>query len=206
MNKDERIFKIAFKLFRKKKFKKSLCLIDELIKNEKEFGKVSFNALFLKGDLCHELYDFSGAVKIYSKILSYKKNNDNAFANRALAYWELKEYRKALNDYLKAVKFNDCNGTAHYGAGEMSLKLNMPKKAIPRLKRAIELRPEYSYSYTALGEAYYQLSKWGTAYGYFIKAVKLNKNDEMAKGRISEIDEYFETIEKNMKETDKKGK
>lgn len=204
MQENEKLFDLAFKLFKKKEFSESLCLVEKLLDNNKECDEHFFNILFLKGDLCHELLNYSEAVKVYSEILKYKKGNDNAFANRALAYWELKEYRKALKDYLRAVKLNNSNPAACYGAGEMYLSLNKHKKAIFMLERSIRLRPEYGYAYAALGEAYYQLSEWGTAYGYFLKAKELNEENVFAKRRIDKIDNYFKAYEKRMGKVVKK--
>lgn len=204
MEEDKKIFDKAFRLYKEKKFKESLSLVNQLIDSNRINNELFFNELFLKGDLCHELCDYSEAVKVYTEILKYKKKDDDAFANRALAYWELNEYRKALKDYLHAVKINNNNALAYYGAGEMYLMLNKQKKAIFMLGRAIELRPGYEYSYVALGEVYYQLSKWGTAYEFFVKARELNADNELVIKRIEKIDNYFKEYEAKMEKT--KGK
>src|SRR5580698_4478301 len=102
---------------------------------------------------------FTEAIAIYNGVLS-KAKDSTAFANRGLCHWELKRYKRALNDYLAAVNLAPRDVIAHRSAGEILNKLGRYVEAAKHLKKAIKLDPTSSRSFCDLGIAYYGLRLW----------------------------------------------
>lgn len=185
-------FKKAIKAYNSGRHKDGLNIVLGIEKYKKLIPhEFLLRVYFLKGDICHELKKYSEAVKAYSVILSFKKS-DIAYANKALALWELKRYKDALMNYIRAIKVNGKNAIALRGAGEMHLKLNKPKNAINNFKKAIKLNPKYSDAISSLGLAFYNKNDFPSAYKQFSKALKLNKQDVLARRGIELISKHFD--------------
>lgn len=185
-------FKKSVKDYSSGRHKDGLKIIIRIEKNRNLIPReLLLKVYFLKGDICHELKRYSEAVEAYSAILSFEKS-DVAYANKALALWELKRYKDALANYLKAIKVNGKNAIALRGAGEMLLKLNKTKNAIKYFKKAIKLNHKYSDAISSLGLALYNENDFPSAFKQFSKALKLNKKDFLARRGIKLISKHFE--------------
>ena len=135
---------------------------------------------YLIGDALLDLKKYEEAILEYGRILSMNPS-DIAYANRALARWELGDYRGALKDYNQAIRLERSNQIAHRGAGEMYLKLDQPKRAAIRFRSALRLKPDYSAALTGLGISLFQIGKWAQAYRCFKDALRLDPRDSLAK-------------------------
>lgn len=146
---------------------------------------------YLRGDALHDAGDFFGAVAVYGEILKLEPS-DVAYGNRGLAYWEMGDFQKALDDYLEAVRWNPLNAIALRGAGEMLIKLDRPAEAACHLEAAVKLDPKYGPAYRALGVAYDNSEEWLKSYQALKHAVEINPEDKAAAAGIARIERLFD--------------
>jgi tetratricopeptide (TPR) repeat protein len=146
-------------LRRSKACDQALILMEKMKENRCRFQPAEWiKLLYLNGDLCHDLDRYSEAVKCYSEILEFGES-DMAFNNRALAYWELGHYDKALSDYKRSTQLNPGNVTSYRGAGEMLLRLGRPADAILQFEIALRIDGDYEGASDGLLRAQTELSK-----------------------------------------------
>lgn len=173
----------------------SLAAIEALEHSPGKLSKKAFRKLrFLKADVFHDLERYREAIGCFDVILA-EEVSDIAYANKALALWELREFRPALENYLKAIRLNPANAIAQCGAAEMHIKLDAPKSALPFLNKAVTLDTAYQDAYRCLGIAHFQLGSWAEAYRYLRKALELDPTDGLAKRGLVLIEKHFDEEE-----------
>jgi protein O-mannosyl-transferase len=105
--------------------------------------------IVLTRDLCGV---WKNSVTLWSNVVKYYPETDVAYNNRGIEYFAVKEYDKALDDFLTATRLNPryaaaltniCNVYAFKGYGE---------KALPYCIQAIKINPRESNTYTLLGD------------------------------------------------------
>jgi tetratricopeptide (TPR) repeat protein len=71
---------------------------------------------------------------------------------------------------------NDLPGAyrIYYNLGTEYIKIDRPDKAIPELKLAAELTPNFAEAFGNLGSAYFKLAKWDDAVASFSQAIAVN--------------------------------
>ena len=190
---DERsVFRAASYLHEHENSDESIRFIDALkLKELVVSPKAEMGLRYLRGDALLNMEKYSDAIAVYGEILEHEPS-DVAYANRALAHWELGEFKKALDDYLEALKLNALNTVALRGAGEMLNELGHPLDATRYLIAAVQLDPKYSAAYTALGVAYYNSAEWLKSYQALKKAAELDPEDKIAAMGIAKLEHHFE--------------
>jgi tetratricopeptide (TPR) repeat protein len=180
----------AATLLEKGRFRKARQLIQRLVERE---DRISSNTVVLLKHIHAEcLLDqrlFAEAISIYDSILSTVKDA-TAYANRGLGYWELQQYKRALSDYLAALRLDPKDAVAHRSAGELLNKLGKHAQAVKHLQKAIQLNPHCSRSFCALGISYYALRKWIKAYRVLKKAVELDPTNKIAQLGLRKMDNF----------------
>jgi tetratricopeptide (TPR) repeat protein len=147
--------------------------------------------LYLEAEALYELKKYRDAVKYYDKSLEVQAN-DAVCTSKGFALWELRQYRRALKSFKRAVRLNSKNEIALRGIGEAYFRTGSPKLALPFLKRALKLKPDYQRVYTCLGIVYFQLKDWTRSYRMLLKAYKMDPNDWQAKRGIDKIEKIFD--------------
>jgi tetratricopeptide (TPR) repeat protein len=90
-----------------------------------------------------------------------------AFNNRGLAYADLKQFKKAIQDYNQAIELNPKDFNAFNGRGTVYIKLKQFEKAIQDYNQAIELDPKYTHAFNNRGTAYIpRLLKVRASFGF----------------------------------------
>src|SRR5665213_2286833 len=124
-NSEEPIFIRTAEILRKKgRFSEAIQIIQRLAEMENRLSSKT-NTL-LKHSHAECLLDqrlFVEAIAIYDSIL-IKVKDPIAYANRGLAYWELRQYKHALKDYRASLRLAPTDAIAQRSAGELLNKLN----------------------------------------------------------------------------------
>ncbi|MGD2250706.1 MAG: tetratricopeptide repeat protein, partial [Candidatus Methanofastidiosia archaeon] len=108
------------------------------------------------------------------KAIELNPENFAAFNNRGLAYSDLNQYEKAIQDYNKAIELNPENFAAFYNRGLAYSDLNQYEKAIQDYNKAIELDPEYAAAFNNRGNRYSDLNQYEKAIQDYNKAIELD--------------------------------
>ncbi len=183
----ELILKTGNLLRKNGEFEKVLWLIELLEGQKSKLDRADWiKSLFFKGDILLDRKRYKDAVACYTTLLELEEN-DIAYNNRALAHWELKQYKRALGDYKAAIQLNSKNATAQRGAGEMCLLLDFEEEALNYFKVAIQLNPKYAEAYTGAGIALFHMNLFDQSYGQFLAALKLNPSDQLAQEGLNRI-------------------
>jgi protein O-mannosyl-transferase len=99
-----------------------------------------------------------------------------AYNNRGVSFASLKEYRKALDDYNKAIEINPKNAEAYNNKGVSLSNLKEFKEALSNYNKAIQFRPNYQDAYYNRANAYISLENPENAIKDYDRALTLNPN------------------------------
>jgi tetratricopeptide (TPR) repeat protein len=67
--------------------------------------------------------NFSGAVNVYGKLLIKEPTNTNALFNRAIAYGELKNHEKAIEDLTQCITLGRTDADVYFARGVQYINL-----------------------------------------------------------------------------------
>ena len=90
------------------------------------------------------------------------------------AYFDNKEYEKAVADYNRALELNPKYVYAYNGRGNVYQTLGEYKKAVSDYDRALELDPEYVNAYNGRGNVYKALREYEKAVSDYDRALELD--------------------------------
>lgn len=85
--------------------------------------------------------DYQDAIQCYSKSLEYYPNDPATYSNRALAYLNLKEFARVIDDSNAAIKLKDDYLKAYHRRGKAYLSLNKIELAIRDFQYILEKEP-----------------------------------------------------------------
>ena len=112
-----------------------------------------------------------------------------------------KIYRKALQEFDKAIELDPNNYRAYFWRGRVNIKVRRLKEAAVDFQIAIKLKPDYAEAYDNLGWLHMQLEEYDQSINYLSKSLELKPNDGWAyytRGRC-----YFQKgdLQKALKDT-----
>jgi tetratricopeptide (TPR) repeat protein len=134
----------------------------------------------------------AGKEAVRAAELAAKKSPDLAVVNLALGYAysiEERDRPKALSAFVRASTIAPEDPESYYGVGYSYRLMKQYQQAIPQLKKAIELRPDYydahrelAYCYHAEGDTDHAIGEYNTATGY---QGETNNSGEMAGNNLA---------------------
>jgi len=139
-----------------------------------------------------EFKDNKGLLSGYTGLMS------KAYATRGVTYYELKEYKLAIDDYTQAIKIDSQNAEYYAFRGGIYSVLEEYKQGIDDLTQAIQLDPKEAIYYDFRGLAYLQLKDYKQAIADYTQAIQLDpKNATYYGGRgfaYSQLKDYKQAI------------
>lgn len=118
----------------------------------------------------------AGKEAVRAAELAAKKSPNLAAVNLALGYAysvEERDRSKAVSAFVRASTIAPEDPESYYGAGYCYRLMKQYSQAIPQLKKALELRPDYyeahrelAYCYHASGDTDHAIGEYNTATGY----------------------------------------
>ena len=131
-----------------------------------------------------EEQNYEEAIKCYTKIIEIDPNFKEAYNNRGLAYYNLKDYDKAIDDYAKAIEIDVDNNfkEVYKNRGLLYNLLGEYKKAINDYNKAIKLDVDNNFkeAYNNRGLAYYNLKDYDKAIDDYTKAIEIDDKYKIA--------------------------
>ena len=98
----------------------------------------------------------------------------DAYFSRGLAYTELGQYKRAIEDYNDAIRLNPGDALAHDSRGFAYAGLGQYERAIEDYNGAIRINPRYARAHARRGLAWLYLRRDAEAESDFKKAFELD--------------------------------
>jgi tetratricopeptide (TPR) repeat protein len=120
--------------------------------------------------------DDKKAIELLSRIIKLKPNHGEAYIFRSVAYRNIKNYPKAIEDLNKVIEIDSIEHKklAYNLRGEVLLEFKRYPEAMKSFDEAIKLYPDESSVFHWRGEAYLKIGKYHKAIEDFNKAIELN--------------------------------
>ncbi|MCD4793285.1 MAG: tetratricopeptide repeat protein [Bacteroidales bacterium] len=119
--------------------------------------------------------------------------------NNGIKFFELKEYKKAIENFKKTIEINPNDSVTFYNIGVAYDKLKEYKKAVNNYKKAIEINPNDDNIFYNIGGVYDELKEYKKAIECYKNAIKINPKHNLAYNNIGsiygELKEYKKAIE-----------
>lgn len=123
---------------------------------------------------------FQAAIEDCTAALSFKCWNEtrySAYGIRGLSYLEMKDYKKAIENFEKTIELDSKNWQGYYWLGDTYLDLSNYDEAIKHYDSALKINPKLADAYFNRGAAHAKLKNYRLAMIDWDHAAKLdNKN------------------------------
>ena len=162
-----------------KDYKQAISDLTETIRRDPK------NAPYTVGGLRYsEFKDIKGFLSGYTGFMSI------AYRTRGGIYYELKEYKLAIDDYTQAIKIDSQNANYYAVRGGCYLQLKEYKQAIDDYTQAIKIDPKDARYYVIRGNTYFLLKDYKQAINDYTQAIKIDPKNAGYYGARS--DAYFQ--------------
>ncbi len=125
-------------------------------------------------------------IASFSLVLSKNPNSAEAHNGLGYAYYQRKDYSKALAEYLKAVKLNPNYSSAYFNLGVLYFNVGRFSDAKVHYLKAVELDPGHANYHFGLGLAYYKLEEHRRAHKEWKQTIKLDPDHLEARRALEE--------------------
>lgn len=126
------------------------------------FSGKSQSAFFDKGLDAFEKENYKQAIALYTEQLK-NKAGANVHFNRALAYYALQNYTKAIEDFTIVIAKDPLDHEAWYNRGLAHFYNGNLAQATEDSQHALKLNPKYDNALTTLGMCAYKTEKYAEA-------------------------------------------
>ena len=161
------------------------------IKNENNFGNAQKE--FIEGCLAQNEGDQEKAIGHYEKAIEINPYYHEAYNNKGLAHYGLKEYDKAIESYKKVIEIKPDDYGAHYNMGVVYYSLEEYDEAMECYDKSIELKSDYYGAYNNIGAVYSKLEKNKEAIKWYDKAI--DRKDDYHEAYNNKGSAYYELKE-----------
>jgi len=178
-------------LRREKRFDNAIALIQRLMTNRTDISEGTMAKLMhLQAECYYDSGDNGRAIAVYDRIL-LNGEDINAFANRGLAYWAIKDTERAIESYQRAAALDPVDPVVLRNLGELHNMREEYNVALEYLQRAALIKPDDAATLCALGVSCHNLEDWGNAYTALERAVELDPTNKVAQLGKSKIERHF---------------
>lgn len=186
-NPSDAIYSYALELHKQNKLNDSIALYNEVLKINNSNPEVYVNLAIAQG----QMKNYDGALSTLKTANAKFPNNEqvtDALKNisneatgekldTAAAYYNNKDYQKAINEYLK---IQPATADTMLGVASCYQNLGDNTKAIEYYKQALNLKPTDSDIAYYIAALYADSEDWNNAKAYVQKSLTLNKNNQQA--------------------------
>lgn len=186
-NPSDAIYSYALELHKQNKLNDSIALYNEVLKINNSNPEVYVNLAIAQG----QMKNYDGALSTLKTANAKFPNNEQVtdalknISNEAIgekletaaAYYNNKDYQKAINEYLK---IQPATADTMLGVASCYQNLGDTTKAIEYYKQALNLKPTDSDIAYYIAALYADSEDWNNAKAYVQKSLTLNKNNQQA--------------------------
>lgn len=139
-------------------------------------GTATEKLQFVAGVLASNKH-YKQSIVAYTELINTTPLQSNHFLNRGFCYYQLKEYKKAEQDYLKSLKLPNPELDQLYdNLSLLYFDLNSLTKSIEYSSKRIELNPKNHIAYLDRGLSYRKLKKYKESEQDFKESLKIKPN------------------------------
>jgi tetratricopeptide (TPR) repeat protein len=113
------------------------------------------------------------AIVYLNNAVKLKPDYVEAYNNRGLAYFNLGQYQRAIEDYNKALSLKPDFAKAYYNRGSAYRHLGKHQRAIEDYDNALRLKPDFADAYYNRGAAYDDFGQYQRAIEDYNEALRL---------------------------------
>jgi serine/threonine protein kinase/Flp pilus assembly protein TadD len=125
------------------------------------------------------------AVAGYTKALEVKPDFIRAWTCRGVAYFKLRQWVQARDDFAKVIELNPKSAWAHNELAWLlatcpEVKLREPQRAIAHAENAVALEPTNGNYWNTLGAARYRAEDWRGGVAALVKSLDLRQGSDLS--------------------------
>jgi tetratricopeptide (TPR) repeat protein len=124
--------------------------------------------------------DYQGAIAAYEEALQINPSHPDAYFQRAVAYYDLKNYRAAFEDLNQVVRLTPNSSVAYMNRGLTQDLLQRNQEAIKDYSKAISLNPNYAAAYLNRGAIKNELQDYQGGLSDLNQAINLKPDYALA--------------------------
>lgn len=117
------------------------------------------------------------AVVSFTKAIQILPKYSDAWGQRGLAHYRLKNYEAAIYDYQQSTKYNPSNATTWSNLGSLYFQIQRFQDAKYAYEQAIRYNPNFVDALANYASTLGTLGDFNSAISYFKKAIALNPNE-----------------------------
>lgn len=158
-----------------KKFYESRSDAEELLKED--FPENESVAQIIKAGALLRSERFDEAIKIYTRILSSKKEYCVAYNNRGTAWEKLGNYKKAIKDYTNAIEISPHYALAMFNRATAHYDLKNYEEALRDYSDSIKFNPRFADALYNRGNVLLSLNEYSLAIESYKSALEICPNN-----------------------------
>ncbi|NMG09003.1 serine protease [Brasilonema sp. UFV-L1] len=140
----------------------------------------SAESLISSGGAKAQKGDYQGAIVAYEAALRMNPNYPDAYFQRAVAHYELKNYQAAFEDLNQVVRLTPNSPVAYMNRGLTQDLLQRNQEALKDYSKAISLNPDYAAAYLNRGALKNELQDYQGGLSDLNKAINLKSDYALA--------------------------
>ena len=157
---------------------------NEVLTKKKTEREYIFEGRHKEGFNEHSNANHPSSITYLSDAISLNPENELAYLNRGDAYYNLKQYEKAIEDYNKTIELDPENVIAYGRRGDAYGRLKQYESAIMNYANAIDLDPEYAPAYNNRANILFTTRQYEKAIEDYSKTIELDpENDTVYSNR-----------------------
>lgn len=139
------------------------------------------------GDVYGRRGDLNNAVLEFKKAITIKPDYADAYHNLGNTYRVMGKIEDAIMNYQSALKFNPRLWQSYQNLAVIYFDQKQYKLALENMQKTIAINPQDDNLQAELGIIYIQLGKKDVAKGIFIKVLSRDRNNQIAKAGLEEL-------------------
>ena len=174
---------INYGVLKNNDFFKKMIKCDNNCKKCNYCDKLMKEAAIIKPDFLSENdkeRELKKAIKMFKGILRISRINIPVYLKLSAAYFNLKQYEKAIEIVNKVIKLNPKEASAYALLSSYHEKMGNYNEALKVYKNALKIFPNTGVVYLGLGRAYFHLKKYEAAISKIKRAIELDCKDASA--------------------------
>lgn len=182
------VYKLSLQLANMQQLDASLEIANAFLQNHQN----NIDLLKIRGQIYYIKKKNSNCIKDFEKVVERNSADDNVLEKLANAYYNTKDYTKAITLYTELIEnYNPENPNFYFNRGKCFGFLHETRKAEEDINKSIELRAyTFDSEYFYLGYFYQQQEEYDKALNYYKKTLSYNKHHSEAAYQTIAIKDY----------------